>query len=208
MEKRNYLKRINICILVILFMMQINGCKKEESSPIVDACAGKTIVINTTIDSTTSASATDGKILVSAIGSTGFTYKLNSTGTYSASSVFSNLSAGTYTVFAKDAAGCEKTKSVVIPSKIIAINPCDGTAGPKFTAVRNLINSNCIGCHSGTSPSGGRDWTVDCNVINNKSIINNRAVVIGDMPQGGPELSAADKQKITDWINAGGRKTD
>jgi hypothetical protein len=207
MRKRNNLKRINICIFAILFTIQIIGCKKEET-PVVDACAGKTIIINTTIDSATTVTATDGKITVNASGSTGFTYKLNSTGTYGSATSFLNLTNGTYTVFVKDAAGCEKTKSVVVPSKIIAVNPCDGVAGPKFTAVRNLINTNCIGCHSGTSPSGGRDWTVDCNVVTNKSIINNRAVVIGDMPQGGPTLSASDKQKITDWINAGGRKTD
>ena len=45
-------------------------------------------------------------------------------------------------------------------------------------------------------------------VVANKNLINNRAVVVGDMPQGGPTLSASEKQIITDWINAGGRLTD
>ena len=74
--------------------------------------------------------------------------------------------------------------------------------------MRTLLNAKCIGCHSGPSPAAGKDWTVNCTVVANKNLINNRAVVVGDMPQGGPTLSASEKQIITDWINAGGRLTD
>ncbi len=47
-------------------------------------------------------------IQASASGSTEFTFKLNTYGTYQATGVFNNITPGTYTAFAKDTDGCEK----------------------------------------------------------------------------------------------------
>ncbi len=84
----------------------------------------------------------------------------------------------------------------------------EGVAGPKYQAVKALISTNCAisGCHAGTqSPN----FTLDCNIINNKALIKARAVdgIPSFMPPTG-QLSANDKNKISDWINAGGRFTD
>ena len=84
---------------------------------------------------------------------------------------------------------------------------CSGTPGPLFTAVKTLMQANCQSCHNGSNANGGKDWTVDCNIVANKNRIKARAVDEGTMPPTGP-LSQSEKDKITAWINAGGRLTD
>ena len=190
--KNYFLLFLSVCIF---------SCSKKDSSPTpapTDACAGKTITITpTTADPT--ACAANGSITIAASGSTGFSYKLNSGGTYQSASTFNNVGAGNYTIFVKDAAGCEK-------STVVTLNAV-GTAGPLFTAVRNLMTSKCQSCHNNTVQNGGMNWEVDCNIVINKSNIKNRAVDLGTMPPTGP-LSSTDKATITDWINAGGKYTD
>ncbi len=177
------------------------SCSKESNPapPPSDPCAGKTIVITATPTSSVPCGNT-GTIDVSATGSTGFTFKLNSTGTYQASGTFTNVSAGTYTIFAKDAGGCEKSKSVTVSPS--------GAAGPLFTAVKNLMAGTCQPCHNNSVQNGGKNWAVDCNIVQFQARIKVRAVDEGTMPQGGPELTPTQKAVITNWINAGGRYTD
>jgi len=84
----------------------------------------------------------------------------------------------------------------------------EGTAGPKYQAVKALISTNCAisGCHAGAqSPN----FTNDCNIINNKALIKARVVdgIPSFMPAAGP-LPTSEKNKITEWINAGGGFTD
>lgn len=92
-------------------------------------------------------------------------------------------------------------------------NACSGTAGPKFTAVRQVVQINCVSCHNATTTNGGMNWTVDCNIVANSGRIKVRAVDAFGTPTQMPQppnagLSAADRQKITDWIAAGGQYTD
>jgi uncharacterized membrane protein len=103
-------------------------------------------------------------------------------------------------MFAKDASGCENSSAATV-----SIN---NTAGTLFTNVKNLLASRCTSCHSGPTPAGGRNFTIDCEIVSFSDRINQRAVVIGDMPQGGPTLSAGEKLIITNWINAGAKFTD
>ena len=180
-----------------VFVKDVDGCEKSQAVTV--GSAGGTFTITATPSPTNGCGTTTGSIAVTAAGSTGFTYKLNAGGTYQASGNFTNLAEGNYTVFVKDGTGCENSQAVTVSA---------GAAGPKFTAVRALLNAKCIVCHSGAAPAGGRDWTVNCNVVTNRALINNRAVVIGDMPFGGPPLSAAEKAVITEWINAGGQLTN
>ena len=180
-----------------VFAKDAAGCEKSQSATVTAAGTGFTI--NAVPSVTSGCGSSNGSITVTASGSTGFQYKLGTAGTYGSANTFNSLAEGSYTVFVKDAVGCENSQTVSVIS---------GNPGTKFSAVRTLLNAKCIGCHSGPSPAAGKDWTVNCTVVANKSLINNRAVVVGDMPQGGPTLSAAEKQIITDWINAGGRLTD
>ncbi|MBC7937126.1 MAG: hypothetical protein H7Y86_17390 [Rhizobacter sp.] len=180
-----------------VFAKDADGCEKSQAVTVGTTGGAFTITANST--PTNGCGTTTGSITVTAAGSTGFTYKLNAGGTYQATGTFAALAEGNYTVFVKDGTGCESSQAVTVSA---------GVAGPKFTAVRNLLNARCIGCHSGAAPAAGKDWSNNCIVVTNKASINNRAVVIGDMPLGGPTLSAGEKAVITDWINAGGQLTN
>ncbi len=185
--------------LAFFFIFNLISCSKsspDPTPPSTDPCAGKTILITATPTVATGC-GTNGGVTVSASGSTGFTYKLGSAGVYQASGTFTAVGAGAYTVYARDAAGCEKTQSVTVTGNT--------TLGPKFSAVKNLLTARCQSCHNGTNAQGGMNYSVDCNIVQNAARIKVRAVDIGDMPQGGPMLTAGEKAIITDWISAGGQ---
>ena len=188
-------------VFVIVSSITLFSCSKESNAPgpSADPCAGKTISITVTA-TPASACGNTGSISAAATGSSGFTYKLNSGGIYQASGNFGNVAAGTYTVFAKDAGGCEKTKSVTVNAA--------GAAGPLFSAVKTLMAGTCQPCHNNSVQNGGMNWADQCKIIQFKGRIKVRAVDEGTMPQGGPELTAAQKEIITNWINAGGRFED
>ena len=102
----------------------------------------------------------------------------------------------------KDAAGCTSSTSVTLNA---------ATAGPLFTAAKGVITSNCAvpGCHTGASPTGGINFSVDCNIVINKDRVKARAIDGNPsiMPPTGA-LGQADKDKLNAWLNAGGKFTD
>jgi len=203
-------KKILACfIFTISFVIAVNfiSCSKETTTttnnppptnppdtlpPPTDPCAGKTIIITAKTDSAEPCGGS-GSIILTASGSTGFTYKLNANGVYQASGTFNNVNAGSYTVFAKDSAGCEQSTTVVVGTV---------AAGPLFASVKNLVAANCESCHNNSIANGGMNFDNQCNIISNSAIINEEAVVLGAMPETGP-LSQAQKNIITNWINAG-----
>jgi hypothetical protein len=178
------------------------GCSGSNTFAVGEknVCAGVTITVNATATNSDPC-APAGVVTVTATGSTGFTYSLG-TGAFQASGTFNNIAVGTHTVTAKDAAGCTKSASVTV-------NPLP--AGPSFTAAKGVIQTNCAisGCHTGGSPAGGINFSVDCNIVLNKDRIKARAIdgMPSFMPPTG-QLPQADKDKITAWLNAGGRFTD
>lgn len=198
---------INTAAVLISFFILLIACSKGGSSPTTpttpptptptDPCAGKTITVTgavTVVDACSGA-----KVSVSASGSTGFTYSIDG-GSFGASSDFSNVTVGDHTISVKDGAGCTQSGKVTVTQV---------AAGPFFTAVKTLIQAQCVSCHSGAGASAGKDWSNDCLVIANKALIKQRTVdgTPTFMPQGG-KLSAADMKIITDWVNAGGRYSD
>ena len=193
--------KITLLLAGIVAMLQLNSCSKDKNTPDnpPDICAGKTINVSATA-TPASACGADGSITVAATGSTGFSFKLNNNGTYQSSPTFDKVAAGSYTLFAKDADGCEKTTTVSVAST--------GAAGPLFTNVKTLMTAKCVSCHNNSIQNGGMNWQVDCNIVAKKDRIKARAVDIGDMPFGGPSLTDAEKTIITNWITAGGAYTD
>jgi hypothetical protein len=197
---------INAAAVLISIFILLNACSKGSNSPatpssptppVTDPCAGKTITVS---GSATVADACSGaKVSVSASGSTSFTYSIDG-GAFGASSDFSDVSVGDHTISVKDGVGCTQSAKVTVTQ--IA-------AGPFYSAVKTLIQAQCVSCHSGAGASAGRDWSKDCIVIANKDLIKQRTVdgTPSFMPQGG-KLSAADMKIITDWVNAGGRYSD
>ncbi len=171
------------------------GCLGSGSFTIADGdpCAGKTITVSATPTGSDKCAAT-GTIVVTASGSTGFMYRLNTSGSYQSAANFSSVPVGSHTIFVRDNGGCEKTAAVTVTER---------AAGSLFANVKSLLQSKCGACHI-TTTNGGANFGNDCNIVNLKDRIKVRAVDQGDMPQGGPALNAAEKKIITDWITAGG----
>ena len=170
-----------------------DGCTKQGSFTVnvADVCAGKTFVFSSTTGAADKCNA-DGSITVTVTGGTNLQYKLDAAGTYQTGTTFNNVTAGAHTVFAKDAAGCEKNTAITVAEK---------PAGTTFTAVRTLIQSKCVSCHGN---SGGTNFGTDCNIVAKATRIKVRAVDQGTMPLGG-SLTQTEKDMITAWINAGGK---
>jgi hypothetical protein len=138
----------------------------------------------------------NGSISVTASGSSGYSYNLNGAA-YQSSGTFNNLAAGTYTIGVKDVNGCTNTVSVTVGTK---------ANGPLFSSVKSLLASRCSGsgCHTNGGNAAGYNFDSDCNIISNWNMINSSAVTSTSMPKSPQaKLTAAEKQKITDWINAG-----
>lgn len=178
-----------------------NGCTGSQQFTVGtnNVCAGANIVVTGTATNATPCGGAGGSITATATGSTGFTFSVDN-GAFQASNNFANLTAGNHTVVAKDANGC--SQSAVVNVGTVA-------AGPLFTAVRSLLQTYCVSCHNNNLQNGGMNWAVDCNIVANKDRIKVRAVdqagTSSQMPQPpNAALSTADRQKITDWINAGG----
>jgi len=186
------MKKILIPLFVtILSVSLVLSCKKSATT---NACANTNIVISDSVTNYTACpNQIMGSITLSASGSTGFTYSKNG-GAYQASNVFSNLSAGVYTMSVKDANGCTNTKSITVGE----------TAGPNFINVRTIIRNNCGGssCHLNGGNQKNQNYDNECNIVTNYLKINTACVTNSSMPQSAP-LSQALKDQITAWVNAG-----
>ena len=176
----------------------VNGCISASTPVVVSSAACPTITVATVIaGSELCAPSNVGSIMINASGSTGLMYRLGTTGAYQASNMFSGLASGAYTVGVIDANGCTNTANATVNSL---------PQGSLFTNVKAVLATNCAlsGCHAGATPQSGINFADNCTIVLKKDRINARAVIQGTMPASGA-LSAADKQKITDWINAGGK---
>jgi SprB repeat len=174
-----------------------NGCLSASTAVVVTAAACPTITITPIVVGSELCAPTNvGSITVNASGSTGLMYKLG-TNAYQSSNVFNALNAGSYIVSVRDANGCENTSNATVANL---------PQGALFTNVKAVLATNCAfaGCHGGANPQNGLNFADNCTIVAQKVRINARAVVAGTMPPSGA-ISAADKQKIIDWINAGGK---
>ena len=180
----------------------ITACSKSDPAPPtpppVDPCAGITITPVASVTHTTTG-LTQGTITVTSPIGSGFLYSIGGSG-FQASTNFFNLPAGNYTLTAKNANNCSGTKTLTINGY-----------GAKFFAVRTIINGYCGPCHLNGTINGNKNFDADIDVVNAWDRIKIRAV------DGNPSfmpiapnspLTAIDKQKIVDWVNAGHRITD
>ena len=176
----------------------LNGCLSASVSTVVGSTC-PTITASTSTTNTIKCESNTGSITISASGSTGFMYNLNS-GTFQISNIFTALAAGTFTYGVRDLNGCLQSGNATVSQ---------APAGPLFTAVKALLATNCAtpGCHSLPTPQNGLNFADDCTIVGQGLRIKARAVDANpsQMPPSGPPLSAVDKQKIIDWLNAGGK---
>jgi hypothetical protein len=160
-----------------------------------DPCSGVNISITGTTTNS-SACLNDGGITVTASGSAALEYSVDGNN-FQKSNIFTKLAKGTYTVTVRNADNCRQTAQ-------FTVNEGSSTPGPEFTAVKQLIQANCVSCHAPGGQQPNPNFTVDCNIVQFAALINTRVVVQGTMPPTGP-LSQTDKNKITAWINGGGK---
>jgi hypothetical protein len=203
-----FMRKNLLSYILALFISAVYlSCSKGGDSsnpPPSNSCSGVNITVSTASTiGTPCTSPANGSITVTASGSADLTYSIDGTN-FQSSNVFGSVAPGNYTVTAKNGNGCRQTANITVAA---------APAGALFSAVKQVIQNNCVSCHSGSNPAGGRDWTVDCNVIAAKGNIKARAVdqagTATQMPKPpNAPLSDADKQKIVDWINAGGRYAD
>jgi uncharacterized membrane protein len=127
-------------------------------------------------------------------------YNLNG-GSFQSSNIFGALAVGNYTYGVRDLNSCLQTGNATVSQ---------AAAGPLFIAVKAVLATNCAvpGCHSLPTPQNGLDFADDCTIVGQGLRIKARAVDANPSqmpPLPNPALSAVDKQKIVDWINAGGK---
>jgi hypothetical protein len=181
-----------------------DGCTKIQSFTVAyDPCIGKTLGISAASTASDKCAGTGtGSVTITGTGGTGFTYQLG-TGAFQLSSIFNNVTVNTYAITIKDGDGCTKSGSVTVAAL---------PAGSLFIAVKSVLQTNCAlsGCHSGSSPTGGLNFTDDCTIVGSWDRIKARAVDAPTSmpPAPNPQLSATDKQKILDWITAGHNHTN
>ena len=189
------IKTVSFVSIIILLALLVNACKKTDTPAKPDICLGVTIAPVAGKAHTITGQSLGSITVTSPIGS-GYVYSIG--GAYQASTNFFNLAAGNYTVTAKTADSCKGTVAVTVNGY-----------GAKFYAVRTIVNGYCGPCHLNGSISGGKNWDNDNDVVASWDRIKIRCVdgTPSYMPQGG-QLTALDKQKIVDWVNAGHKITD
>jgi len=101
--------------LSILAIILFSSCKKDSPTP---NCTGVTIIINSSQIAPTTGQS-NGSITVTATPNGSYTFSINN-GAFQSSNIFNNLSAGTYTIMAKNAEGCTSDTTTITLSAI----PC------------------------------------------------------------------------------------
>lgn len=193
----------SIIYTVLLSVLLFAACSKSDTTPTppppppVDPCLGVTITPVGAVTHTTTG-LTQGTITVTSPIGSGYLYSIG--GTFQASTNFFNLAAGSYTLIAKNANNCSGTATLTVNGY-----------GPKFFQVRTIVNGYCGPCHLNGTLNGGKNFDADNNVVLSWDRIKARAVdgIPSFMPAApNSPLTAIDKQKIVDWVNAGHRITD
>jgi len=112
-----------------------NGCTGTSTISLVETnpCTGVTISISST-QTNPFTGQTNGSITATASPAGTYTYSKNG-GAFQATGVFNNLSAGSYTITAKNSNGCTGTTIVVLT----AINPCTGINIGITPTVSNVV---------------------------------------------------------------------
>ena len=185
-------------ILLISAGLAFSCNKKDSTPPPPDPCAGVSYTVEY-FKTESIGAANNGSITINApVGDT-ITYKLGS-GTYQLSNVFTSLAPGNYVITVKNQKGCTDTAQISIFNY-----------GPKYALVKQIILGYCGPCHLNGGIEGGKSFDTDASIIANWDRIKARAVdnLPSQMPQApNAPLTAPDKQKIVDWVNAGHRQSD
>lgn len=182
-----------LSVIIILF-----SCSKKDSPAPTDPCRGVSYDVQY-FKTESIGTSNNGTITINFPAGDTITYKLNS-GSYQASPIFTNLAPGNYVVTVKNQKGCTDTAQITILNY-----------GPKYALVKQIIVGYCGPCHRNGGNDGGKNFDTDPSIVASWDRIKARAVdaTPSQMPQApNAPLTAPDKQKIVDWVNAGHRQSD
>jgi hypothetical protein len=183
-----------LCLFLLSFVL---SCSKSDISN-NDSCSGVQFNISHT-HTESIGTVNNGTITLLSPRGDSISYKLNN-GSFQDSWYFNDLAPGNYVVTIKNLKGCTDTANITILNY-----------GPKYAAVKQLIVGYCGPCHLGPGHDGNKNFDSDLSIILNWDRIKIRAV--DNTPTQMPELpnaplTAPDKQKIVDWVNAGHHISD
>jgi len=179
----------------LFFLVLLAACSKKD---LPDPCAGTSYDVQY-FKTESVGGANNGSFTITyPVGDT-ISYQLGS-GSFQSSASFSNLAPGNYVLTVKNQKGCTDTAQITIQNY-----------GPKYALVKQIVMGYCGPCHLNGGVSGGKNFDTDLSIVNSWDRIKARAV--DNTPTQMPELpnsplTTVDKQKITDWVNAGHRQTD
>lgn len=133
------------------------SCGKGGDTPAptpTDPCAGVTISLSGTVTDA-SVGTSNGSITISSPSGSGFTFSING-GSFAATSSFTNLASGTYTITAKNTNGCTGSRQFTVNT--------DACAGKTITVTTSGIvnNTPCNGSNVGSftvSATGSTGFT-------------------------------------------------
>lgn len=183
--------------LLFLLVVLISSCNKSDVV-ITDPCTGVNYTIVTTKTESVGVSNNGTLTILEPRGDT-ISYKINN-GSYQSSWYFTGLAPGNYIVTIKNQKNCTDTAQVSILNY-----------GPKYALVKEIIIGYCGPCHRNGGIDGNKNFDTDASIISSWDRIKARAV--DNLPSRMPlppnaPLTNVDKQKITDWVNAGHRQSD
>lgn len=179
-----------------VFLM--SSCNKTDTPASPDPCLGVSYNVQF-LKSEAIGTSNNGTISITyPVGDT-ISYSLN-TGAFQPLATFTNLAPGNYVITVKNQKGCTDTAQIAILNY-----------GPKYALVKQIIIGYCGPCHRNGGNSGTKNFDTDASIVSNWDRIKARAV--DNLPTRMPEapnaaLTPVDKQKITDWVNAGHRQSD
>ncbi|MEO9871269.1 hypothetical protein [Ekhidna sp.] len=170
----------------------------------IDECVVSTLFTleaeDTGITFNTSSSPSDciedtGSILLEASGGVGdITFSLDG-GSFQAATAFEDISAGSYTVAARDEEGCVVEKSVTVD--VISTTSLTSDVMP-------IISANCAvsGCHNG---SQSPNLSTKSQIISSAQRVKARTGGRSMPPSGREDLSASEIEIIACWVDAGAK---
>lgn len=187
---RNFLLHSSLLLIVLTGIVSCTG----DAPP--NPCTGVQLDI-VYAASPSIGSSNNGSIAIFNPAGDSVSYKLDN-GTFQSSGLFSNLAPGNYVVTVRNNRGCLDTAQVTILNY-----------GPKYAQVKQIVSGYCGPCHLNAGNSGNFNFDADASIVAGWQRIKVRCVdgTPSFMPQGG-QLTTIDKQRITDWVNAGHRILD
>ncbi len=192
-------KALPYLILLAFGLENVLSCNKKDTPAPPDPCTGVNYDI-IYFKTESIGNLNNGSITINyPAGGDSISYQLNN-GSFQSANYFPNLAPGNYVLTVKNIKGCTDTAQITVLNY-----------GPKYALVKQLVNGYCGPCHLNAGQNGNMNFDTDAGIVSHWDRIKARAVDGNPSfmpPAPNSPLTNPDKQKISDWINAGHRQLD